>query len=189
MYVLTIDQARSRRSPDRVPELLAALSDVGVLAPFERTVGDEVQGVPADAAAALAAIRICFAEGGMAHRPGGRCGCSRAGWRCPQWVGAGLPGRPRGRRGGQACAYLGCRARSACPREGGSGPSTPAAHRGSCPGTVGRSARSGCARRSGNERQADRSASGSDGAGRLQASSGERFRRGGRGSASDYYAH
>ena len=53
--VLTINQVHSRRSPDRVPELLVALADVGVLAPFERTVGDKVQGVPADAAAALAA--------------------------------------------------------------------------------------------------------------------------------------
>jgi len=37
MYVLTIDQARSRRSPDRVPELLAVLSDAVARAPFERT--------------------------------------------------------------------------------------------------------------------------------------------------------
>lgn len=63
MYVLTIDQARSRRRPDRVPELLAALADVDTLAPFERTVGDEVQGVPAEATAVLAAIRIALAEG------------------------------------------------------------------------------------------------------------------------------
>jgi hypothetical protein len=94
MYVLTIDQARSRRSPDRVPELLAALSDVGVLAPFERTVGDEVQGVPADAAAALAAIRICLAEGG---------------WHIGLGAGAGVLGRDGAARSGSGRAFLAAR--------------------------------------------------------------------------------
>lgn len=45
MYVLTIDQRNSQGSGDRVPELLAALSDLPMLLPFERSVGDEVQGV------------------------------------------------------------------------------------------------------------------------------------------------
>ncbi len=43
MYVITIDQRNSRRSADRVPELLQALRPVPTLLGFERTVGDEVQ--------------------------------------------------------------------------------------------------------------------------------------------------
>lgn len=45
MFVLTIDQRGSRHGVDRVPELLAALADVPTVRAFERTVGDEVQGV------------------------------------------------------------------------------------------------------------------------------------------------
>ncbi|MBF0687592.1 MAG: hypothetical protein IR158_07465 [Cellulomonas sp.] len=45
MFVMTIDQRGSRRGTDRVPELLAALAGVPVVRGFERTVGDEVQGV------------------------------------------------------------------------------------------------------------------------------------------------
>ncbi|MCC2314825.1 hypothetical protein [Cellulomonas xiejunii] len=45
MFVLTIDQRGSRSGTDRVPELLAALARVPVVRGFERTVGDEVQGV------------------------------------------------------------------------------------------------------------------------------------------------
>ncbi len=51
MFVMTIDQRGSRRVGDRVEVLLAALADVvaawgeGVVRPFERTVGDEVQAV------------------------------------------------------------------------------------------------------------------------------------------------
>ncbi|QGQ19366.1 hypothetical protein GC089_09135 [Cellulomonas sp. JZ18] len=50
MFVLTIDQRGSRRGTDRVPELLAHLTDApGLVRGFERTVGDEVQGVLDDA--------------------------------------------------------------------------------------------------------------------------------------------
>lgn len=45
MFVLTIDQRGSRHGTDRVPDLLTALADVPVVRGFERTVGDEVQGV------------------------------------------------------------------------------------------------------------------------------------------------
>jgi hypothetical protein len=48
-YVLTVDQRASRRSPDRVPEVLRRLnSDVPTVLGFERTAGDEFQGVLAD---------------------------------------------------------------------------------------------------------------------------------------------
>ena len=45
-YVLTVDQQGSRRGPDRVADVLAWL-DAGsaALLPFERTAGDEFQGV------------------------------------------------------------------------------------------------------------------------------------------------
>ena len=48
-YVLTIDQRASRRGPDRVAEVLERLNGaVPVVLAFERTAGDEFQGVLAD---------------------------------------------------------------------------------------------------------------------------------------------
>lgn len=44
MYVLTIDQRGSTADVDRVPDLIAALRSL-TPAPFERSVGDELQGV------------------------------------------------------------------------------------------------------------------------------------------------
>jgi hypothetical protein len=50
-FVLTIDQKASRRSPDRVPEALRRLAEaVDPVLPFERTAGDEFQGVLAEPA-------------------------------------------------------------------------------------------------------------------------------------------
>src|SRR3954453_3280670 len=43
--VLTVDQRGSRRARDRVEEGLAALAEVPTLLAFERTVGDELQGL------------------------------------------------------------------------------------------------------------------------------------------------
>ena len=40
MFVMTIDQRRSRDRPDGVPELLEALAGVPAARPFERTAGD-----------------------------------------------------------------------------------------------------------------------------------------------------
>lgn len=48
-FVLTIDQRGSRRRPDRVADVLDALADVPVVLGFERTAGDEFQGVLDDA--------------------------------------------------------------------------------------------------------------------------------------------
>src|SRR3954452_18626603 len=45
VVVLTVDQRDSRRTPDRIPGTLAALGDLTLRLPFERTVGDEFQGV------------------------------------------------------------------------------------------------------------------------------------------------
>ncbi|NYJ08799.1 hypothetical protein [Petropleomorpha daqingensis] len=50
-YVLTVDQRASRRSPDRVADALRLLEgSVPVLLGFERTAGDEFQGVLGDPA-------------------------------------------------------------------------------------------------------------------------------------------
>ncbi|OZD10220.1 hypothetical protein CH275_00550 [Rhodococcus sp. 06-235-1A] len=49
MFVLTVDQRRSRRDVDRVPDLLDRYRDHGLLRPFDRTAGDEVQAVCEDA--------------------------------------------------------------------------------------------------------------------------------------------
>ena len=46
--MLTIDQRGSRRGPDRVPAVLAALTGVPTVLRFERPAGDEVQGVLGD---------------------------------------------------------------------------------------------------------------------------------------------
>ena len=50
MFVLTVDQRGSRRTGDLVDDLLSWLLERGgsYLRPFERTAGDEVQGVVAD---------------------------------------------------------------------------------------------------------------------------------------------
>jgi hypothetical protein len=49
-FVLTIDQRGSRRGPDRVADVLPRLNDsVPTVLPFERTAGDEFQGVLAEA--------------------------------------------------------------------------------------------------------------------------------------------
>ncbi|MCE5291074.1 MAG: hypothetical protein LLG14_17820 [Nocardiaceae bacterium] len=47
MFVMTIDQRRSRRDVDRVDTVLEALATYETFRPFERTAGDEVQGVVA----------------------------------------------------------------------------------------------------------------------------------------------
>ena len=53
VVVLTVDQRGSTKhaAPDRVPDTLAGLADVVLLRPFERTAGDEFQGVLDDPAA------------------------------------------------------------------------------------------------------------------------------------------
>lgn len=54
MIVLTIDQRDSRHNPDRVEDLVTQLNaDFPVLRAFERTAGDELQGVMDDGPAAV----------------------------------------------------------------------------------------------------------------------------------------
>jgi hypothetical protein len=45
MFVVVADQVGSRTGSDRVPAALDALADVTTLLPFERTAGDEIQGL------------------------------------------------------------------------------------------------------------------------------------------------
>ncbi len=63
--VLTIDQRGSTRAAatDRVPATLAGLADVGMLRPFERTAGDEFQGVLDDPAALATVVERLLREG------------------------------------------------------------------------------------------------------------------------------
>lgn len=63
MFVINADQRDSRSSPDRVPALLTAASECSAVLPFERTVGDEVQGVFANGADVLAALELILRSG------------------------------------------------------------------------------------------------------------------------------
>ncbi|MEV8378579.1 transposase [Kribbella sp. NPDC056861] len=60
VFVLTVDQRGSRSTSDLVPELLTTLNRrprrIGLLRKFERTAGDEVQGVLSDARATVDVI-------------------------------------------------------------------------------------------------------------------------------------
>ena len=62
--VLTIDQRGSSHdaATDRVPATLLALADVEMLRPFERTAGDEFQGVLVDPAALAAVVERLLRE-------------------------------------------------------------------------------------------------------------------------------
>jgi hypothetical protein len=64
-YVLTVDQRASRRGPDRVADALRGLDGaVPVLLGFERTAGDEFQGVLADPADVVEVVLRLVRQGG-----------------------------------------------------------------------------------------------------------------------------
>lgn len=95
MYVVTIDQRDSRTSADRVPELLAALDTLPCTAPFERTAGDEVQGLIDDVVVVRQVLLTALRDG---H------------WHCG--VGAGpvdAGSWESGTRAGRGLAYLAAR--------------------------------------------------------------------------------
>ena len=95
MYVVTIDQRHSRRSADRVPALIDALADIPTAAAFERTAGDEVQGLLDGPAAVRSALLVALREGD---------------WHCG--VGAGEvddESYSSGTRAGRGAAYLAAR--------------------------------------------------------------------------------
>ena len=60
--VLTVDQRGSRTSLDRVPATLEALAGATLLRPFERTAGDEFQGVLADPTALAPVVEALLRE-------------------------------------------------------------------------------------------------------------------------------
>src|SRR4051794_21788879 len=63
-YVLTVDQQGSRRSADRVAALLPRLNrEVRTMLPFERTAGDEFQGVLDDPAVVVDVVLGLVREG------------------------------------------------------------------------------------------------------------------------------
>lgn len=64
--VLTVDQRSSRSGPDLVPEILEALNSATLGSParaFERTAGDEVQGVLGTGAAVVGRIELLLRRG------------------------------------------------------------------------------------------------------------------------------
>lgn len=65
--ILTVDQRGSRSGPDLVPDVLDALNSPDLGPParaFERTAGDEVQGVLTDGAAVVARVELLLRSGG-----------------------------------------------------------------------------------------------------------------------------
>jgi hypothetical protein len=63
VVVLTVDQDASRRGPDRVPSALTSLADVPTRLAFERTVGDEFQGVLDDPPSVVAVLEALLRSG------------------------------------------------------------------------------------------------------------------------------
>ena len=63
VIVLTVDQRGSRRTVDRIPDALTALADVPLLLAFERTVGDEFQGVLDDPEALPRVVETLLRDG------------------------------------------------------------------------------------------------------------------------------
>ena len=63
VVVLTVDQDGSRDGTDQVPAALDALAPVATRLAFERTVGDEFQGVLDDAASVVAALERLLRAG------------------------------------------------------------------------------------------------------------------------------
>ena len=64
VLVLTVDQDDSRSGADRVPAALQLLHDVPTVLAFDRTVGDELQGVLDDPAALPRALERLLRDGG-----------------------------------------------------------------------------------------------------------------------------
>lgn len=61
-YVLTINQRDSREVGDLVPDLIRSLRHLPASVPFQRSVGDEAQGILADPAAAVEAALLAIRQ-------------------------------------------------------------------------------------------------------------------------------
>ncbi|POH58100.1 MarR family transcriptional regulator [Arthrobacter glacialis] len=62
MFVMTIDQRGSRIHGDKVPPLLSLLANLDMVLPFERSVGDEIQGVFEEPSAVVEAVARVLRE-------------------------------------------------------------------------------------------------------------------------------
>ena len=62
MFVLTIDQRGSRIHGDKVPRILYVLADLDTALPFQRSVGDEIQGVVQDPGVVVEAVARVLRE-------------------------------------------------------------------------------------------------------------------------------
>lgn len=100
-FAIIADQVSSRSETDRVPAALAALADLPVALPFERTAGDEVQGLATDPATVVAVVgRLTRLEG----------------WRVGIGVGFVELPLPDSTRAARGSAYLAARAAVAAAR-------------------------------------------------------------------------
>ncbi|MGH3434522.1 MAG: hypothetical protein ACRDQB_16980 [Thermocrispum sp.] len=99
VYVLTVDQRASRSTDDLVPDLLERLNrrprGAGLLRRFERTAGDEVQGVLSSAEAVVEVVADLM-------RP--------AAWSIGVGMGAIAEPMPRSTRAGRGSAFVNARA-------------------------------------------------------------------------------
>ena len=94
-YVLTVDQRASRRTADRVPEVLSLLEEaVRPLLGFERTAGDEFQGVLAEPDHVVDVVLLLVRHGG---------------WSIGIGAGAVQTPLPRSTRAGTGQAFLSAR--------------------------------------------------------------------------------
>jgi len=107
MYVVTADQIRSRVGADRVPSALRALTQLqpAPVRAFERTAGDEIQGVAGDPGTVLAVVERLVRD---------RC------WRIGIGIGAVELPLPASTRAGRGTAFGAARAaiEAAHPRAG-----------------------------------------------------------------------
>ena len=94
-YVLTVDQRASRRNADRVPEVLDLLNGtVATVLAFERTAGDEFQGVLAEPDEVVGVVLRLVRQGG---------------WSIGIGAGAVQTPLPRSTRAGAGQAFLSAR--------------------------------------------------------------------------------
>lgn len=95
VFILTADQRGSRTHHDRVPAALAALAPIPVELAFERTAGDEIQGLVARPASVVEAVTALVREGD---------------WRIGIGVGSVEEPLPRSTRAARGLAYIAARA-------------------------------------------------------------------------------
>lgn len=94
MYVVVADQVDSRSGADRVPDALSRLTGLPLELPFERTAGDEIQGLASDPGSVVEAVVRLTRLGG---------------WRIGIGAGEVEQPLPESTRAARGSAYLGAR--------------------------------------------------------------------------------